>query len=223
VAIGAFHEDAFDLDAFSDSAFLFEEAGVLVPNVVGQSQASATTELEGDGFVVAVSTAHSSIVPAGDVISQSPAAGLEVPAGSTVTITVSLGEAATPPVQENAGGGFLMRFESGLDRRRKRQQELEEAEEAIQQLTDSVDREIATLLQKQERQDEADEDLKRLQQLVAGFADREAEQAMSERVRTALTRAQTQANVSAFLALDRELQRMLEEEEFAVLMMLLED
>lgn len=68
-------------------------APVTVPDVVGQSQASGTAEIEAEGLVVAVQTAHSSTVPAGDIISQSPAAGSEVSAGSTVTITVSLGEA----------------------------------------------------------------------------------------------------------------------------------
>lgn len=68
---------------------------VTVPDVVGQTQASATTELEGDGFVVAVSTAYSSSVAAGLVISQSPTAGSSASSGSTVTITVSLGELAT--------------------------------------------------------------------------------------------------------------------------------
>jgi hypothetical protein len=66
---------------------------VPVPDVVGQSQASGTAELEGDLFVVAVATAYSSTVAAGDIISQDPAAAVEAPEGSTVTITVSLGEA----------------------------------------------------------------------------------------------------------------------------------
>ena len=65
---------------------------VEVPDVVGQSQANGTAELEGVGFVVAVATAYSSTVPAGDIISQSPIAGTDYPAGGTVTITVSLGE-----------------------------------------------------------------------------------------------------------------------------------
>ena len=64
---------------------------VEVPDVVGQSQASGTTELEGEGFDVAVSTAYSDVVAAGTIISQSPTAGSDAIEGSTVTITVSLG------------------------------------------------------------------------------------------------------------------------------------
>jgi beta-lactam-binding protein with PASTA domain len=112
MAIGAFHGDAFDLDAFSDQAFLFEEIGILVPDVVGQSQAAGTAVLEGDGFAVAIVTAYSSVVPAGDIISQAPAAGIEVAVGSTVTITVSLGEA---PVDDD---GF---FEAYAQQRKRRE------------------------------------------------------------------------------------------------------
>jgi beta-lactam-binding protein with PASTA domain len=67
-------------------------SGVTVPNVVGQTQASGTTELEDDGFVVMVATAYSSVVASGSIISQSPAAGTEQASGSTITITVSMGE-----------------------------------------------------------------------------------------------------------------------------------
>lgn len=84
----AFQVGAFQLDAFQ------QEAGslVTVPDVVGQTQASGTAELEAALFAVAVVTAYSSTVPAGTIISQSPAAGVDAPEGSTVTITVSLGE-----------------------------------------------------------------------------------------------------------------------------------
>jgi hypothetical protein len=91
--VAAFDTDAFDVDAFSADAFdLAETVLVEVPDVVGQSQASGTAELEGEGFAVAVREAYSSTVAAGLIIEQSPAAGADAPEGSTVTITVSLGE-----------------------------------------------------------------------------------------------------------------------------------
>jgi hypothetical protein len=68
-----------------------EAAPVEVPDVVGQSQASATAEIEGAGFVAAVVLAYSDSVPVGAVISQLPLAGALASAGATVTITVSLG------------------------------------------------------------------------------------------------------------------------------------
>jgi serine/threonine-protein kinase len=62
-----------------------------VPGVVGESQASAQTQLIGAGFVVEVSRESSSSVPSGDVVSQSPSGGVIASAGSTVTIVVSTG------------------------------------------------------------------------------------------------------------------------------------
>ncbi len=79
-----------------------EGAPVEVPDVVGLAQADATTTLEGDGFVVAVTTAASSTVPAGQVISQDPVGGSFATAGSTVTIVVSTGD--VPSVNPLMGG-----------------------------------------------------------------------------------------------------------------------
>ena len=53
-----------------------------VPNVVGLTQAAATTSITGAGLVLGgVTTSASSTVPAGVVISQSPIAGSQVAAG----------------------------------------------------------------------------------------------------------------------------------------------
>ena len=52
---------------------------VSVPNVVGDTQAAATTAITGAGLVVGtVTTASSTTVPPGDVISESPVAGTMV-------------------------------------------------------------------------------------------------------------------------------------------------
>jgi len=61
---------------------------VLVPSVVGLSQAAAMTLLGDDGFYVRV-LVETSTQPPGTVISQSPAAGVSAYQTSTVTITVS--------------------------------------------------------------------------------------------------------------------------------------
>jgi hypothetical protein len=201
----------------------WDQSRVTVPDVVGQSQASGIAELEGDGFVVAVETAFSSTVPAGDIISQSPSAGSEVPAGSTVTITVSLGEAPAEDDQPSGGVTFWFRYEQEQARRRKRRRELEEAEEETQKLADAVEREIAGHLHADLQEDERRNELNRLRALVAQFADREAQEAMSERVRKALAQAQSRETTAAYLALDRALRQQLEEEEFLVLMMLVND
>jgi len=64
-----------------------------VPDVVGQKESSATSQLEKDGFTVTVEQAADLTVPSGDVISQSPAGGSTAPPGSAVTIVVSTGPA----------------------------------------------------------------------------------------------------------------------------------
>jgi beta-lactam-binding protein with PASTA domain/predicted Ser/Thr protein kinase len=68
---------------------------VAVPDVTGLSQDSAEARLRNAHFAVAVEEADSEDVPEGDVISQDPGAGAELPRDSTVTITVSKG---TPQV-----------------------------------------------------------------------------------------------------------------------------
>jgi beta-lactam-binding protein with PASTA domain len=64
-----------------------------VPNVIGLSQDDANAVITAAGFKVTTVKATSSNVPPGDVVAQSPAAGVVTTAGSTVTITVSTGPA----------------------------------------------------------------------------------------------------------------------------------
>ena len=68
-----------------------------VPNVVGLSEANATTVITSSGLVVGnVSRVANDTVPVGDVISQSPLAGEMVSGGSSVDLVVSLGPATIP-------------------------------------------------------------------------------------------------------------------------------
>jgi 6-phosphogluconolactonase len=69
-------------------------ATVAVPNVVGMTQAAATTSIKAAGLVVGtVTMSASGTVAAGSVISESPAAGMTVATGSAVNLTVSSGPA----------------------------------------------------------------------------------------------------------------------------------
>src|SRR5947209_8321699 len=69
---------------------------VPVPNVVGQTQASATSALTSAGLTAGTVTQQSSTtVASGNVISESPAAGTSVASASAVNLVVSSG--ATPP------------------------------------------------------------------------------------------------------------------------------
>jgi hypothetical protein len=192
---------------------------VTVPDVVGQSQASATAELEGALFVVAVATAYSSTVAAGDVISQSPTAGSEASEGATVTITVSLGEAPVVDTDNSGGWTFYLRYEAERERRRRKRKEQIEAEEAVQELP-PVEKEIAKILHKQERIDETKKDLARLKALVDEYREIPS---LTPKASEAIERARMRGLRSDLAKLDKELKRMLEDEEMAVLMLLLND
>jgi pimeloyl-ACP methyl ester carboxylesterase len=76
-------------------------SGVSVPNVVGLTQAAATTSITGVGLVVgALTTASSGTVASGSVISESPVAGTAAAAGSAVNLVVSIG----------TGGSSMLHF-----------------------------------------------------------------------------------------------------------------
>lgn len=78
-------------------------APVSVPNVVGETQAAATTDITNAGLVLGtVTTQYSSSVAAGLVISQSPVGGTLVALGSSVSIVVSLGP--QPVLAESPAG-----------------------------------------------------------------------------------------------------------------------
>jgi eukaryotic-like serine/threonine-protein kinase len=64
---------------------------VAVPDVKGKTQADATQILTAAGFTVTPKPVNSDTVPAGQVISQTPAAGTKADKGSAVTIVVSNG------------------------------------------------------------------------------------------------------------------------------------
>ena len=87
-----------------------------VPVLVGAQRSLAVQQIRGRGFTPNVEEAESS-APAGQVIRQSPSAGSELPAGSTVSIVVSKGErkATVPNVigQERAEAVQAVR-EAGL-------------------------------------------------------------------------------------------------------------
>jgi hypothetical protein len=187
---------------------------VEVPDVVGETQAAGTAELEADGFVVAVETAYSPTIAAGLIISQDPTGGTFAPSGSTVTITVSLGPQPVSDEQPTGGWLFLNSYDAELRRRRAIAKKRRELEEETERIEDELDRNIAQLMREQEAIDEKRDNLKRLAELAKQNADIEAAKQYSERVATAYARALAQGNFSALEALDRELQRAREEDDF---------
>jgi hypothetical protein len=69
-------------------------ATAAVPSVTGSTAAAATGRLHAAGLLVAQRRMPSADVPAGTVVGESPSAGRQARAGSTVVLTVSSGPAA---------------------------------------------------------------------------------------------------------------------------------
>lgn len=137
----------------------------------------------------------------------------------TLTLTgQDCGLIASLSAPDQPTGGWLsyVRYEQEMLKRAHEKRKREEDEEDAQRIADERDREIAALLHAQEARDADRKEVERLSQLARDLAAHEAELAFNERVSKALARALTQENISAFLALDREMRRQLEEEEFAV-------
>lgn len=62
-----------------------------IPDVTNQAQGQAETALKSAGFTTTVAQAYSTSVAKGNVISQAPPAGTQVPSGTAIQITVSQG------------------------------------------------------------------------------------------------------------------------------------
>jgi hypothetical protein len=129
----------------------------------------------------------------------------------------------TGGAQPSGGYGWYsyVRFEQESLRRRKKREEAERlAQEAEQAQQSEIEAELARRLHAElARQAELD-DLQRLRMLVA----RESVPSnVSERVKTAFVKAQAESSFSRLQALAREMERSLEEEEMALLMLLMEE
>ena len=76
----------------------------VVPNVVGQQRTAAESAITGAGLILgAVTQASHATVPAGAVISQTPAAGSNAPPGSAVSLVVSMGPAVPATIPNVVG------------------------------------------------------------------------------------------------------------------------
>lgn len=194
------------------------ETGVSVPDVVGDTQADGILALEGAGFVVAVEKAYSDTVPAGEIVSQSPAAGAEVPAGSTVTITVSLG----PEPQQEGGGGpdrkkrdteFWYWLEKAREQLRQREERRQQIAREVSQITEEPAREIAKLIKQQDEEETRRTELAELRTYAKSAPP------VPGRMKELIRRAAESDR--ALIRLEREMVRAGEEEEEAIVMALL--
>lgn len=123
------------------------------------------------------------------------------------------------PADQPSGGWpvFATLYERELSHRRDIKRRHQELERETQQIQNQLDRQIALELRKQERDAEHTAELVRLKALADQLEASEARFAYGERVVKALERATLAGNFSALEALDRELARANEEQEFLLI------
>ena len=89
--------NTWQMPAIAGYPILSWQIGLIVPNVVGMTQANAESAITSAWLVVGtVTTAYSGSVAAGNVISQSPTAGTTVDLNTAVNFVVSLGSSPEP-------------------------------------------------------------------------------------------------------------------------------
>ena len=128
-------------------------------------------------------------------------------------------------VVPTGGWDFLMAFDVFRDRRdddqRQRERDLEEIEEL-----EPISKEIAQIMQADEKKQAREIELARLEMLVSESFSNQAvklARAYSVKVANAFVRAELQGNFSAMEALEREMDRLREEEDFLLLAMVVLD
>lgn len=135
---------------------------------------------------------------------------------SSGTLTAS--SDAVAPVS-NSGGVWHM-LDDYRYRRSQHRKMLEEQEEAARELQDTVDAEIAQLLLKQDKQQEFDSNLARLRAIASNYEDSQSKSELPERLQKAVSRAVARNSLSAYLKLQTEIDRAMEEEEVALMLLL---
>ena len=85
-----------------------------MPNVVGQSVASASSTLRGDGLIIGQVIQVASDKNSGTVLSTNPSAGSHISKGQSVTLKVSLGKSTQPVTVPDTTGMNLSVAENAL-------------------------------------------------------------------------------------------------------------
>lgn len=173
------------------------------------SGALAAAETGADAFAATGTVANAS--PTGDMAAQE--AG-----DDTFAATGDVSGTGTETPTTGGWGNFMLAYDREVLRKRKA---------AAQALEDEIAAEDAAAVEQlapeTTEQTESGIALEALRQMVATAEANAAAMLESERVSRAFARAQAQMTAGALLALDRELTRLRDEEEFAVLMALAMD
>lgn len=134
--------------------------------------------------------------------------------GQSITLTLTEQQA-----QANSGG-FFYDIDHFRSRKRAERDRLERHESDTAHL-EQMEREIAELLRDQERKDLERDELARIQRLADDYSGRNL--GLPRRVSASLLKAYEERSRNALEQLQRELERMLEDEEITALMLILND
>ena len=133
-------------------------------------------------------------------------------------------EAVEVVTQPSGGWDFMMKFEDFREKRDRDKAERDKIREEITEIESDVDREIARILQKDLKNEARERELKDLELLVATtFRNEDIPKAKIHGVAKEFVRAAVQGNFSAMEALEREMDRIREDEEFLMLAMVILD
>lgn len=143
-------------------------------------------------------------------------------AGASIAFVVTRGYGAGVAVAVVPTGGwiFLSMFDAFRQRKVEDEEQRKKRLEAINKIDNDLDREIAQHLQQDLQKEDRERELQKLESLVAqSFSNQDLPlaRAYNERVAKAFVRVAVQGNFSAIEALEREMERVREEEEVLLL------
>ena len=194
---------AADLDAIGNLA------------AAGALSISGAADLSGSDIdIVASGSLSITGVAALTAVGQLLAAGSIVVTGAATLDDGQAPEPESPTATESFSGGFVVAYEREVARRRRERKKRQEREEEAERIEEETTREIARLLHEQEAKDARRAELQRLSELVDTYARRGTQATLNDRVEKAIQKAAAKQTVWSLYALERELKRAHEEEEF---------
>lgn len=199
-------------------------AGQSVASNLGVAVANGAVTIAGQSVTtnIGVATTNGQVTLAGQDVT------ISLPINLTVDIDAGqitmLGQLVTAAIasgqQQSTSGGFFYDIDHFRSRKRAERDRLARHESDTAQL-EQMEREIAELLRDQERKDIERDELRRIQRLADDYSGRNL--GLPRRVSASLLKAYEERSRNALEQLQRELDRMLEEEEVALMLLLNDD
>jgi hypothetical protein len=196
---------------------MLPEAPADGPTAVGVSDTASLASTETPAVLVLVGVTDTASLSAADIATLFASGFYSASDTASLAATESASVEAideSEPDTSAPSGGFLGAYDAWRAQRDRNERRRQEEAEEVEAISDEVSREIAKELREEERLEE----LRRLARLAEVYPATDIQDA---KARVALERALERQTVAAFEALDRELRRAREEEEFVLLAVLL--